>query len=91
MGFCNALSTAVSGLASHQKALDNLGNNLANINTTGYKKGVYQFATMLEQTVRGGMSATGDRGSINPISMGLRTQHGSINQEYKHGPLASTT
>lgn len=90
MGLSQALSTGVSGLMSHQKALDNIGNNLANVNTTGYKKGIYQFSTLLEQSLRGGMSASGNRGSVNPIALGMGTQTGSINKIFSQGTLETT-
>ncbi|MDR3210573.1 MAG: flagellar hook-basal body complex protein [Planctomycetota bacterium] len=92
MGLSQAMSTGISGLITHQKAMDNIGNNLANVNTTGFKKGVFQFRTMLEQTLRGGMGAdngTG-RGSINPVALGLGTQTGSINKVFTQGPLENT-
>lgn len=90
MALSQSLSTGVSGLVSHQKAMDNLGNNLANINTVGFKKGVYQFSTLLEQTLRGGMGAANGRGSINPIGMGMGTQTCSINKVYRQGNLEPT-
>ncbi len=92
MALSQALSTGITGLMSHQKAMDNIGNNLANVNTVGFKKGVYQFTTLLEQTLRGGMMAdtqTG-RGSINPISLGLGTQTGSINKVFTQGSIENT-
>lgn len=90
MALSQSLSTGVTGLMSHQKAMDNLGNNLANINTVGYKKGVYQFATLLEQSLRGGMGAAGGRGSINPIAMGMGAQTCSINKVFRQGSLEPT-
>lgn len=90
MGLSNALNTAVSGLTSHQKALDNIGNNLANVNTVGFKKGVYQFSTLLEQTLRGGMGSTGTTGSVNPIALGFGTQTGSINKVFTQGNIETT-
>ncbi|MDR0361382.1 MAG: flagellar hook-basal body complex protein [Planctomycetota bacterium] len=92
MGLSQALSTGISGLVTHQKAMDNVGNNLANVNTVGFKKGIFQFRTLLEQTFRGGMGAdvqTG-RGSVNPIQIGLGTQTGSINKVFTQGPLENT-
>jgi flagellar hook protein FlgE len=77
---------------THQKAMDNIGNNLANVNTVGFKKGVYQFATILHQSLRGGMGADAGsgRGSINPISMGLGAVTGSINKYFGQGPIETT-
>lgn len=92
MGLSQALFSAISGLTNHQRAMDNIGNNLANVNTVAFKKGVFQFRTLLEQTMRGGTAAdtnTG-RGPINPLSLGLGTQTGSINKQFVQGSLDVT-
>ncbi|MCC8180435.1 MAG: flagellar hook-basal body complex protein [Planctomycetes bacterium] len=92
MALSQALSTGITGLMTHQKAMDNIGNNLANVNTVGYKKGVFQFSTLLQQSLRGGMSAdpTTGRGSVNPISIGLGTTTYSINKVFTQGAIENT-
>ncbi|MDR1533513.1 MAG: flagellar hook-basal body complex protein, partial [Planctomycetota bacterium] len=92
MALSQALSTGITGLMTHQKSMDNIGNNLANVNTIGFKKGVYQFTTLLEQTLRGGMTADAQtgRGSVNPLSLGLGAQTGSINKVFTQGPIENT-
>ncbi|MBN2710949.1 MAG: flagellar hook-basal body complex protein [Planctomycetes bacterium] len=92
MGLSQALFSAISGLVNHQRAMDNIGNNLANVNTVAFKKGVFQFQTLLEQTIRGGTTADAQtgRGPINPISLGLGTQTGSINKVMTQGALEVT-
>ncbi len=92
MSLSQALSTGITGLQTHQKCMDNIGNNLANVNTTGFKKGVYQFATLLEQSLRGAMGASADtgRGSINPIAMGMGAATASINKVFTQGNLENT-
>lgn len=92
MGLSQSLYSGISGLQTHQKCMDNIGNNLANVNTIGFKKGVFQFRTMLEQTLKGGTTAdpnTG-RGSINPLQMGLGTQTGSIMKDFTGGSVEIT-
>ena len=49
----NGLMTGVTGLRAHQQMLDVAGNNLANVNTYGYKAGRVGFAEQLAQTIRG--------------------------------------
>ncbi len=92
MALSQALSTGITGLMTHQKCMDNIGNNLANVNTTGFKKGIYQFSTLLEQSLRGGMGAdaTSGRGAINPIAMGMGAQTSSINKVFTQGNLENT-
>ncbi len=92
MGLSQALYSGISGLQTHQSCMDNIGNNLANVNTIGFKKGVFQFRTMLEHTLKGGTTAdpnTG-RGSINPLQMGMGTQTGSIMKDFTGGSPETT-
>ena len=92
MGLSQSLYSGISGLQTHQKCMDNIGNNLANVNTVGFKKGVFQFRTMLEHTLKGGTTAdpnTG-RGSINPLQMGMGTQTGSIMKDFTGGSPETT-
>lgn len=92
MGLSQAMFSAISGLVNHQRAMDNIGNNLANVNTVAFKKGVFQFRTLLEQTLRGGTTADNQtgRGPINPIQLGLGTQTGSILKDFDQGGLEVT-
>lgn len=92
MGLSQALFSAISGLTNHQRAMDNIGNNLANVNTVSYKKGVFQFRTLIEQSLRGGTEADSNssRGAINPIYVGLGTQTGSINKNFTQGSMDVT-
>ena len=92
MGLSQALYSGVSGLINHNRCMDNIGNNIANINTVGFKKGLFQFSTILEQVYRGGagVDAAAGRGAINPVSLGLGTQTASINKLFTQGNLETT-
>ncbi len=90
MGLSQALYSGISGLSNHQVRMDNVGNNLANVNTVGFKKGVHQFNTLFSQTVRGGTAPSDNRGAINPVQMGLGTSTSSINQQFTQGSLQTT-
>lgn len=92
MGLSQSLYSGISGLQTHQKCMDNIGNNLANVNTVAFKKGVFQFRTLLEQTLRGGSSADAQtgRGAINPLQIGLGTQTGSIMKNFETGSVEIT-
>jgi flagellar hook protein FlgE len=48
-----SLWSGVSGLVNHQTRMDVLGNNIANVNTNGFKKGLVTFQDMLYQTLSG--------------------------------------
>lgn len=66
-----SLFAGVSGLKNHQTRMDVIGNNIANVNTIGFKKSRVTFQDMLSQTVRGASSPQGNRGGTNPMQVGL--------------------
>ncbi len=66
-----SLFSAVSGLKSHQTRMDVIGNNIANVNTNGFKSSRATFADMLSQTQAGASAPTGNLGGTNPKQIGL--------------------
>jgi len=80
----------VSGLKAHQQQMDVIGNNIANVNTTGFKGSRVTFKEMLSQTINGASSPQGDRGGTNPKQIGLGVQLGSIDKNMGQGSLQST-
>jgi flagellar hook protein FlgE len=90
MGLSQSLYSAISGLINHQTRLDAIGNNLANINTVGYKRSVLQFADIFSQTLRGGSGPSSNIGGINPIQIGLGMQVASVNQDFAQGAMEAT-
>lgn len=85
-----SLSSAVAGLATHQDKLDVVGNNIANVNTTGYKTEKARFQDLFSQTIRGGSAPTDTRGGTNPAQVGLGSQIGSIDAMHIQGAIEST-
>ena len=83
MGLGGALNSGVSGIRLHQNMLDIIGNNLANVNTYGYKSSRLLFADLLSQTV-----ATGKGG--NPMQVGKGVTVGSITSNFSQGTLETT-
>ena len=65
-----SMYSAVSGLKNHQSRMDVIGNNIANVNTTGFKKSRVVFKDSLYQSLRG-PRATDARGGTNPMAIGL--------------------
>ncbi len=55
-----SLYSAISGLKNEQIAMDVIGNNIANVNTPGYKYSRTGFTTMLSQSIRGASAPNGD-------------------------------
>ena len=82
--------SAISGLKTHQVLLDVTANNLANVNTVGYKGARATFSDALSQTVRAGASATAGSGGSNPAQVGLGVRLGSIDNMMGAGGFQST-
>lgn len=73
-----ALYSGVAGLKTHMTRLDVIGNNIANVNTYGYKSSRATFRDMFYQQVRGASVGTNTRGGINPSSIGYGSQLSSV-------------
>ncbi|MCL4515987.1 MAG: flagellar hook protein FlgE [Firmicutes bacterium] len=73
-----SLFSGVSGLRNHQIRMDVIGNNIANVNTIGYKGSRVTFRDLLYQTMSGSAAPQGNRGGINPQQVGLGVAVGSI-------------
>ncbi|NLW83488.1 MAG: flagellar hook-basal body complex protein [Phycisphaerae bacterium] len=86
----SALSAAVSGLKAHQTMLDVAGNNLANVNTVGYKSNTVTFAELLSQTIRGATGPTGGLGGTNPLQSGTGVEVSGISRNQTQGNISST-
>jgi len=85
-----ALWAGVSGLTNHQTRMDVLGNNIANVNTTGFKKGRVNFQDMLSQTLSGAAKPTDEVGGVNPQQVGLGMMVSTIDTIHTQGALQST-
>ncbi len=66
-----SMFSGVTGLRNHQIKMDVIGNNIANINTVGFKKSRVTFQDTLSQTIRGASSSQSGRGGTNPMQVGL--------------------
>ena len=85
-----SLMTAVTGVKAHQTMLDVTGNNIANVNTTGYKKDFTIFQDLLYQTSQGASGPGDNRGGINPSQVGLGVTVASIETIHSQGPAQYT-
>ncbi|GAK07532.1 flagellar basal body rod protein FlgG [Geomicrobium sp. JCM 19038] len=85
-----SMYSGITGLQNHQQKLDVIGNNIANVNTYGFKKGRYTFEDMLSQQVQGASAGTGDLGGTNPRQIGLGSSTGSITNIHTQGALQPT-
>src|SRR5205823_647559 len=85
-----SMFSAISGLKNHQTFMDVVGNNIANVNTTGFKQSRVTFQDILSQTVRGASGPQGGRGGVNPEQIGLGVLIGGIDTIQTQGTLQST-
>lgn len=85
-----SLMTAVTGVRAHQTMLDVTGNNIANVNTTGFKKDFTLFQDLLYQTTQGATGPGANRGGINPVQVGLGVSVAAIETIHTQGPAQYT-
>jgi flagellar hook protein FlgE len=85
-----SLFAAISGLKNHQTFMDVVGNNIANVNTTGFKQSRVTFQDILSQTVRGASGPQGGLGGVNPEQVGLGVLISGIDTIQSQGTLQST-
>lgn len=85
-----SLFAGVSGLKNHQTRMDVIGNNIANVNTTGFKASRVNFQDILSQTLQGASSAQGNLGGTNPMQIGLGMGVASIDTLFTDGSIQST-
>ena len=80
-----SMFSGISGLRNHQTMMDVVGNNIANVNTSGYKSQRATFQESLFQVVRGATGGQPAQGGTNPLQLGLGTQMGSIDTVFGQG------
>lgn len=73
-----SMYSGVSGLRVHQTKMDVISNNIANINTVGFKRATASFKESFNQTLSSASSANQDRGGINPQQIGMGANVGTI-------------
>ena len=83
-----SMFSGVSGLRSHQTMMDVIGNNIANVNTVGYKSANVIFQDLLSQVIRGAGIADQDpngAGGTNPAQVGLGVTIAGISSNFTQG------
>jgi flagellar hook protein FlgE len=85
-----SLYASISGLRNHQTRMDIIGNNIANVNTVGYKSSRVTFEESLSQMLQGATRAEGGGGGTNPMQVGLGMNLGSVDTRMTQGNLEST-
>ncbi|CAA9545704.1 MAG: Flagellar hook protein FlgE [uncultured Thermoleophilia bacterium] len=85
-----SLFTSIGGLRNHQVMLDTTANNIANVNTVGFKAQRVAFEDMMSQTLRGASAPGGSGGGSGPTQVGLGMQLGGISSVLTQGSSQTT-
>ncbi len=85
-----SLLAAVSGIQANQTYLDEIGNNIANADTVGYKQGTVQFGDLLNEQITGATAPTTGSGGINPVAIGSGVRVSAVATQLTEGSLEVT-
>ena len=86
-----SLYSGVAGLKSHQTKMDVIGNNIANVNTVGFKAATVSFSDVLYQKTQSASASSGNLGGINAKQIGLGTAVSSIYTDLSASGSAQNT
>ena len=85
-----SLYSGVSGLQNHQTRMDVIGNNIANVNTFGFKRARVNFQDMISQQLSGPARPNDELGGVNPKEVGLGMTIASVDNIFTQGNLQTT-
>ena len=85
-----SMYSGITGMKNFQTKLDVIGNNIANVNTYGFKKGRVMFKDMVSQTISGASGPTNTKGGVNPKQVGLGSQLSAVDTDDTQGSLQPT-
>jgi flagellar hook protein FlgE len=85
-----SLTSGISGLKNHQTRMDVIANNIANVNTTGFKSSRVNFQDIFSQTIKPASEPTTVSGGTNPQQIGLGVSVASTDMNFTQGPIQST-
>lgn len=85
-----SMYSGISGLKNFQTKLDVIGNNIANVNTYGFKKERTVFKDLISQTQAGASSPSASRGGVNAVQVGLGSQLAAIDTVHNPGSMQTT-
>jgi flagellar hook protein FlgE len=80
----------VNGVVGHQTYLDVIGNNVANVNTVGFRKSSPVFSDLLSDLMRGATGPQGNVGGVSPMQVGLGSLVTAIDVSQAAGTLSLT-
>ncbi|MEX2213106.1 MAG: flagellar hook-basal body complex protein [Phycisphaeraceae bacterium] len=90
MGLTTAMYTGLSGLVANSQAIQVTGDNIANVNTVGYKSSRADFQSQITQVLRQSTGPSGELGGTNPSLVGFGVAFGSIAKNFSGGSVQTT-
>ncbi len=94
MALIRSLTTGTTSLQAHQQRLDVISNNIANVNTVGYKASEATFVDQLSQVMNLGVGpsniAKGGTGGVDPLQIGLGVRMGAVRTDFSQGSIRTT-
>lgn len=90
MSLIGTLTSGVSAMRSFTKGLEVIGNNIANVNTTGYKGSSVRFEESFSNTLRGSSPSSATSSNLSAVQVGTGVKLASINASYTQGALTTT-
>ncbi|MBT0771408.1 flagellar hook protein FlgE [Kineosporia sp. J2-2] len=85
-----SLFSGISGLKAHQQMMDVVSNNIANVNTAGYKTSTVVFEDTLSQLLRAAGASTATSGGLDPTQIGLGVKLAAVQQNFEQGATQIT-
>lgn len=90
MAFLRSLFSGVSALRNHQTMMDVIGNNIANVNTAGFKASRASFSELYSQTIQNASRPTSTSGGSNAMQVGLGMSVSSLDAVFNQGSIERT-
>jgi flagellar hook protein FlgE len=85
MGLTSALFAGLSGMKANEFTMDVIGNNIANVNTNGFKSSRTSFQSQFSNTFSFGSAPSGTIGGTNPLQVGTGTMIGNVSKDFTGG------
>lgn len=90
MSITRAMFSGLTGLNANSQIIGVSGNNIANVNTTSFKRSAAHFETQVSQTLKNGSAPSAQLGGTNPAQAGLGTRLAAITRDFSDGGLQPT-
>jgi flagellar hook protein FlgE len=90
MALLNSFNSGVAGIKTFSKSLEVIGDNIANVNSTGFKTSRVTNQDSFVETMRAPTAAVAPNGGLNGMQVGMGASVSSISQKFTQGALTTT-